>query len=68
LFIDTVAYAGIVMIRRMHGLAHNADVDEIENEELRKEVQVRILEQAEKIIMNRERYATIEDITQTVKP
>lgn len=62
LFTDTVGYAGIVMIRRMHGLAHNADVDEIEDQEARKEVQVQILEHAEDLIMNRSSYTAIEDV------
>ncbi|MBF0432317.1 MAG: S-methyl-5-thioribose kinase [Fibrobacteria bacterium] len=67
LFSDTVGFAALVMIRRMHGLAHNADVDDIENEELRKDVQVRMLELAEEMLMNREKYSKIEDITGFIK-
>ncbi len=62
LFTDTVGYAAIVMIRRMHGLAHNADVDEIDDEEARKEVQVRILEMAEQLVMNREDYDDMDEV------
>jgi 5-methylthioribose kinase len=67
LFVDTVAYAGMVMIRRMHGLAHNVDVDGIENEETRRDVQVRILETAQALVMNRRQYETIEAVTGYVK-
>jgi 5-methylthioribose kinase len=67
LFVDAVGYAGLVMIRRMHGLAHNADVDEIEDEALRRDVQVDILEIAEELILNRASFATIDEVTATVR-
>jgi 5-methylthioribose kinase len=67
LFVDTLGYAGMVMIRRMHGLAHDRDVDEIEDEELRKDVQVAILETAEELVMRREEFRSMQDVTQWVQ-
>ena len=67
LFVDTVAYAAIVMIRRMHGLAHNIDVDGIEDEERRRDVQILILELAGELMMNRENFAGIRDMTKFVR-
>ncbi len=63
LFVDSVGMAGISMIRRTHGLAHNADVDTIEDQELRAEVQIRILELGEQLLMNRESFSRIRDVT-----
>ncbi|AOT72564.1 S-methyl-5-thioribose kinase [Geosporobacter ferrireducens] len=67
IFVDAVGYAGAVMIRRMHGLAHNIDVDGIEDLEKRKSVQILILELAETLIINRANFNTIEDITMLVR-
>jgi 5-methylthioribose kinase len=67
LFADTVGYAGLVMIRRMHGLAHDIDVDEIQDEELRKEVQIRILETAEELVLRREEFTSIGDVIRLVQ-
>ncbi|MBD3306235.1 S-methyl-5-thioribose kinase [candidate division KSB3 bacterium] len=67
MFVDTLAFAAMVMIRRVHGLAHNIDVDEIEDLERRRDVQIAILEMAEEIMMSRESFATIYDVTAFVK-
>jgi len=64
LFVDTIGYAAIVMIRRMHGLAHNIDVDGIEDEQRRKDVQIMILESAEELIMNRQKFTNIREVTE----
>jgi len=63
LFVDTIGYGAIVMIRRMHGLAHNIDVDGIENVERRKDIQIMILESAEELIMNRQKFTNIREVT-----
>ncbi len=63
LFVDTIGYAGIVMIRRVHGLAHNVDVDGIADLERRREVQTLILELGEDLVMNRHSFSDIEDVT-----
>lgn len=67
MFVDTVAFAAMVMIRRMHGLAHNIDVDGIEDLERRRDVQIQVLEMAEELMMYRESFATINDVTGFVK-
>ncbi|MCP4400908.1 MAG: S-methyl-5-thioribose kinase [bacterium] len=67
LFVDTVAFAAMVMIRRVHGLAHNIDVDGIEDPARRKDVQMNILEMAEELMMYREVFSTIQDVTSFVK-
>jgi 5-methylthioribose kinase len=68
LFIDTIGYAAIEMIRRTHGLAHNADVDRIEDLQRRRDVQVRILELAEPLLMGRTGFDNeIGGVTQRVK-
>ncbi|PID56768.1 S-methyl-5-thioribose kinase [candidate division KSB3 bacterium] len=67
LFVDTLAFAAMVMIRRVHGLAHNIDVDGIEDEERRKDVQIRILEMAEELMMYRDTFSTIYAVTGFVK-
>jgi 5-methylthioribose kinase len=67
LFVDTVGYAGIVMIRRMHGLAHNIDVDGIEDEEMRRDVQIMVLDVAEELVIGREGFTSIRDVTQLVQ-
>ena len=67
LFVDTVAFAAMVMIRRVHGLAHNIDVDGIEDPERRKDVQIAILEMAAELMMDREFFSTMQDVTGFVK-
>ena len=66
LFVDTVGFAAVVMIRRMHGLAHNVDIDGIEDLEKRKEVQIMVLELAEKLMVNRENFTGIRELTKFV--
>ena len=67
LFVDMIGFASTVMVRRMHGLAHNVDVDEIEDLDVRKDVQILILELAEELMMNREKFADIQEVTGFVK-
>lgn len=63
LFTDTLGYAAVAMIRRMHGLAHNIDIDEIEDLDRRRDVQVTVLELAERVMMRRARMAAIRELT-----
>ena len=67
LFVDMIGFSSTVMVRRMHGLAHNVDVDEIEDLDVRKDVQILILELAEELMMNREKFADIQEVTGFVK-
>ncbi len=66
-FVDMVGYAATVMIRRIHGLAHNIDVDEIEDLKVRRDVQIEVLELAEEIMFNRAHFDNIKDLTRFVK-
>jgi len=67
LLVDTLGFAGMIMIRRMHGLAHNIDVDGIADLGRRSEVQVRILEMGERLIMNRAGFQSIRDVTELIR-
>ncbi|KAB3529199.1 S-methyl-5-thioribose kinase [Alkaliphilus serpentinus] len=67
LFVDAIGFCGAVMIRRTHGLAHNIDVDGIEDLKKRSKTQIRVLELGEKLIMNREAFKNIEEVVAFVK-
>ena len=67
LFVDMIGFAAVVMIRRMHGLAHNVDVDEIEDLERRKQVQVLVLELAEELMIGRDRFTDIRQVTEAAR-
>jgi 5-methylthioribose kinase len=63
LFTDAVGFCGIVMIRRMHGLARNIDVEGIVDEERRARVQTAVLEAASHMLMQRSSFHDVEDVT-----
>ncbi len=65
-FVDTLAYWAIVMIRRMHGLAHNLDIDGIPDEVERAKVQEAILEAACQLLTKRESYFDINEVLQAL--
>ncbi|HHV71218.1 MAG TPA: S-methyl-5-thioribose kinase [Clostridia bacterium] len=67
MFVDTIGYACMAMIRRMHGLAHNIDVDGIEDLERRRDVQILVLELAEELLLSRNKFANINEVTGLVK-
>ncbi|MFZ5968585.1 MAG: S-methyl-5-thioribose kinase [Bacillota bacterium] len=67
MFVDAIGYAAAVMIRRIHGLAHNLDVDGIEDLEKRRDVQISILELAEALMMNRDKFQHIQEVTSYVQ-
>jgi 5-methylthioribose kinase len=66
-FSDMIGFASTAMIRRIHGLAHNIDVDEIKDLKKRRDVQIAVLELATQLMMNREKFTKIEEITNYVK-
>ena len=66
-FADVIGFAAAVMIRRIHGLAHNIDIDEINDLKKRKNVQISVLELATQLMMNRSRFNSIEDVTNFVR-
>ncbi|HJO92533.1 MAG TPA: S-methyl-5-thioribose kinase [Victivallales bacterium] len=66
LFIDSIGFAAAAMIRRMHGFAHNIDVDMIDDLEKRRDVQIQVLEMGEKLMINRSKYNNIQEVTDFV--
>lgn len=66
-FLDMIGYAATVMIRRMHGLAHNIDVDGIEDLERRSKIQISVLELATSLMMSRYGFKSIGDVTSYIK-
>jgi 5-methylthioribose kinase len=66
MFVDMIGYAAVVMVRRMHGLAHNIDVDGIKDQQRRRDVQITILEAAEELMMNRKKFMNISELTKFI--
>ncbi|MDK2843096.1 MAG: 5-methylthioribose kinase [Anaerophaga sp.] len=64
---DMIGYAAVVMIRRIHGLAHNIDIDEIEDLKKRRDTQIAVLEMATQLMMSRYQFKSIRDMTTYVK-
>jgi 5-methylthioribose kinase len=67
MFEDTLGFAAVEMIRRTHGLAHNNDVDEIEDLERRRDVQIAILETAEEIMFRRSKFERMDQVLELVE-
>ncbi len=62
-FADSLGYAGTSMIRRTLGLAHNADMERIEDPELRAACERLNLRLARELIVHRESFGEIADVT-----
>ncbi|HEX2526984.1 MAG TPA: S-methyl-5-thioribose kinase [Geminicoccus sp.] len=60
---DAVRYAGASMIRRTLGLAHNADLERIEDPDRRAACEKRVLELARDLVVNAGSYASVEQVT-----
>jgi len=56
---DTIAYAGLKMLRRIVGFAHVADLDTIVDEKVRVPCEVKALLFAKKLILNARNFKTI---------
>lgn len=56
---DTLGFAGIEIIRRTLSLAHNADNETIENEDVRADCEARGLKLARQLVVNREHIGSI---------
>ncbi|MDD1650961.1 MAG: S-methyl-5-thioribose kinase [Methylococcaceae bacterium] len=67
MFEDTLGFAATEMIRRTHGLAHNSDVDEIEDLTRRGDVQIAILETAEEIMLRRKEFRRMDEVVALVE-
>lgn len=63
LFADSVGFASAKMIRRILGLAHNIDLEWIEDPDRRAACETRCLRLARDMMVNRESYSTIEAVT-----
>lgn len=63
LFADTLGFAAAKMIRRILGLAHNIDLELIEDPDVRAACETRCLRLARDMMVNTSSYATIGDVT-----
>jgi len=66
---DTLGFAGVEMIRRTLSLAHIAENDTIENEELRADCEARGLKLGRQLVVNRSRMnsmATVNDLARII--
>ncbi|MBP7722216.1 MAG: S-methyl-5-thioribose kinase [Alphaproteobacteria bacterium] len=64
---DTLGFAGCKMIRRILGLAHVEDFEAIENTEIRAKCERKALEFARELLVHREKFKTISDVTKAIK-
>jgi 5-methylthioribose kinase len=62
LFVDTVSFAGIKMIRRILGLAHTEDLESIENPAMRARCETKALTLARRLVLDADRLAGIGDV------
>jgi len=67
LFVDTVGFAGVEIIRRILGVAHNADFDTIENLELKGEREKLALTFARILLKAPHKIGTIENFVQIAR-
>jgi 5-methylthioribose kinase len=63
LWTDSLRYAGASLTRRTLGLAHNADLERIEDPDRRAACEKRVLEMSRDLLVNAASYATIEQVT-----
>ena len=62
LFVDTISFAGIKMIRRILGLAHTEDLESIENPALRARCEIKALKLARRLVIDAERLNGMSDV------
>jgi len=67
LFVDTVAFAGIKMIRRILGLAHTEDMESIQEPHLRARCETKALTLARRLVIDAERLTGISDVTSAAR-
>jgi len=63
LFVDTVSFAGIKMIRRILGLAHTEDLETIKDPALRASCELKVLTLGRRLILDAEKLTGINDVT-----
>ncbi len=64
---DTAGFAGCKMIRRVVGIAHVSDLESIADEQLRAESEKLALINARKLVVNRARITTINDLIEMIE-
>ncbi len=67
LFADSIRFTGCEMIRRIVGLAHVADLEQIKDPKTRAMAERRCLRMAREIMVNHSKYTEIEHLTQLAK-
>ncbi|MCA3554922.1 S-methyl-5-thioribose kinase [Aestuariivirga sp.] len=67
LWTDTVGFAAAEIIRRILGLAHNIDLEWIEDKDRRATCEARALTLARDMMVNAERYPTIQSVTDAAR-
>jgi 5-methylthioribose kinase len=67
LFADTLGFAAAKMIRRVLGLAHNIDLEWIENPDRRAACETRVLRLARDLMVNTAAYPTIGAVTSAAR-
>ncbi len=66
-FTDAVGYAGTSMIRRTLGLAHNADLERIEDVELRAACERLVLTLGRELILEAGQFRSIQEVTERAR-
>ncbi|MGE3874839.1 MAG: S-methyl-5-thioribose kinase [Parvibaculaceae bacterium] len=67
LFVDTVSFAGIKMIRRILGLAHTEDLESIKDPKMRAKCETKALTLARRLVLDAEKLAGISDVTSAAR-
>jgi 5-methylthioribose kinase len=67
LFVDSVSFAGIKMIRRILGLAHTEDLESIEDPAMRAKCETKALTLARRLILDAEKLTGISDVTSAAR-
>lgn len=63
---DAIGFAGTELIRRTIGLAHVADLDLLEDKEYRLEVKRKTLSLGRQLIVNRDKYSSIDEVLESI--
>jgi len=67
LFLDTLGFAGVEIIRRIFGIAHVADLESIQDLRLRYESEILSLRIAKELIIKANNFNSVDDVIQLVK-
>ena len=67
LFVDSMSFAGIKMIRRILGLAHTEDLESIADPALRAKCELKVLTLARRLVLDVEKLTGISDVTSAAR-